>query len=114
VTGFEVASDELTTHAGHLDALQARLADVSAEAVGPGEVQRFLGDEREGTVPLEPGAKVLVTAPLAMATFTSEGRPYGYFDGMTGSASVRLRRETILFTLVPALRQLRLHFGGAS
>jgi hypothetical protein len=32
VTGFEVASDELTTHAGHLDALQARLAAVAGEA----------------------------------------------------------------------------------
>jgi hypothetical protein len=34
VTGFGVASDELTVHAGHLDALGARLAAVSAEAAG--------------------------------------------------------------------------------
>jgi len=32
VTGFEVASDELAVHAGHLDALEARLAAVSVEA----------------------------------------------------------------------------------
>jgi membrane fusion protein (multidrug efflux system) len=84
--------------------------DVSAEAVGPGDVQRFLGDE--GAVALEPGAKVLVSAALPLPTFTSEGHPYGYFDGMTGTAAVRVRRETILLTLLPALRQWRLLRGG--
>jgi len=81
------------------------LVDVSAEAVGPVEVQRLLGQERADSVPLGPGAKVLVTARLPAATFSSDGRPYGYFDGLTGTAEIRVRSEPILVTLVPALRQ---------
>ena len=81
------------------------VTDVSAEAVGPTEVMRFLGQERSDAVQLDPGAKVLVTARLPAATFTSEGQPYGYFDGLTGVAEVRVRSEPILVTLVPALRQ---------
>ena len=81
------------------------VTDVSAEAVGPTEVQRFLGQERADAVVLDPGAKVLVTARLPAATFTSEGQPYGYFDGLTGTAEIRVRSEPILVTLVPALRQ---------
>jgi membrane fusion protein (multidrug efflux system) len=81
------------------------LVDVSAEAVGPVEVQRFLGQEHVEAVALTPGAKVLVTARLPAATFSSEGQPYGYFDGLTGTAEIRVRNEPILVTLVPALRQ---------
>jgi membrane fusion protein (multidrug efflux system) len=81
------------------------VTDVSAEAVGPTEVQRFLGQERADAVQLDPGAKVLVTARLPAATFTSEGQPYGYFDGLTGTAEIRVRSEPILVTLIPALRQ---------
>jgi membrane fusion protein (multidrug efflux system) len=94
-----------------LDGFRYEYADlavlaVSAEAIGPLEVQRFLGQDREGAVALTPGAKVLVTAKLPASSFTSEGKPYGYFDGLTGSAEVRVRREPILVTLVPALKAL--------
>ncbi|MDB4996705.1 MAG: hemolysin [Myxococcaceae bacterium] len=82
------------------------VVDVSAEAVGPAEVQRYLGQERFDAVHLDPGAKVLVTATLPSSTFTSEGNPYGYFDGLTGTAEIRVRSEPILVTLVPALRRL--------
>jgi multidrug efflux pump subunit AcrA (membrane-fusion protein) len=80
--------------------------EVSAEAIGTAEVQRFLGGEKAGVVQVEPGAKVLVTAKLPAASFSSEGQAYGYFDGLTGSASIRLRREPILVTLIPSLRTL--------
>jgi membrane fusion protein (multidrug efflux system) len=80
------------------------IAEVSTEAVGSGEVQRLLGQERADVVHLDDGAKVVVTAHLPSATFTSAGRPYGYFDGLTGIATVRVRREPILVTLIPALR----------
>jgi multidrug efflux pump subunit AcrA (membrane-fusion protein) len=82
------------------------VTDVSAEAVGPTEVQRLLGQERSDAVALDPGAKVIVSARLPAATFSSEGQPYGYFDGLTGHAEVRLRSEPLLVTLIPALRQL--------
>jgi biotin carboxyl carrier protein len=84
------------------------VTNVSAEAVGPAEVQRFLGQERGDAVALDPGAKVFVTARLPKPTFTSEGQVYGYFDGLIGSASVRIRRETLLVTLIPALRRWQL------
>jgi membrane fusion protein (multidrug efflux system) len=79
--------------------------DISAEAVGSAEVQRLLGQERSDAVALDPGAKVLVSAKLPAATFNSEGRPYGYFDGLTGNAEVCVRSEPLLVTLIPALRQ---------
>ena len=80
------------------------LVDVSAEAVGSMEMQRFLGEEKADAVGLPPGSKVLVTARLPAATFSSEGQPYGYFDGLTGSAEIRVRREPLLMTLIPALK----------
>jgi multidrug efflux pump subunit AcrA (membrane-fusion protein) len=94
-----------------LDGFQYEYSDlvveeVSAEAVGTMEVQRFLGGEKVGAIQVDPGAKVLVTARLPAATFSSEGQAYGYFDGLTGSASIRVRREPILVTLIPALRTL--------
>jgi multidrug efflux pump subunit AcrA (membrane-fusion protein) len=80
--------------------------EVSAEAVGTSEVMRFLGNERGDAVRLDPGGKVLVTAKLPTASFVSEGQPYGYFDGLTGTAEIRVRREPIIVTLIPALRQV--------
>jgi membrane fusion protein (multidrug efflux system) len=81
------------------------VTDVSAEAVGPQEVQRLLGHDRSDAVTIDPGAKVLVTASLPAATFSSEGQAYGYFDGLTGTAEIRVRSEPILVTLVPALKR---------
>jgi len=80
--------------------------EVSAEAVGTAEVQRFLGGERADTVRLDPGGKVLVSGRLPARTFVSDGQPFGYFDGLTGTAEVRVRREPIVVTLVPALRRV--------
>ena len=82
------------------------VAEVTAEAVGTKEMQRFLGDERADAVTLDAGAKVLVTAMLPSPTFSSEGQRYAYFDGLTGTAEIRVRREPILVMLIPALRQL--------
>ncbi len=81
------------------------VTEVSAEAVGPAEVQRLLGRERADAVLLDPGAKVIVTAKLPAATFSSQGRPYGYFDGLTGNAEICVRSEPILVTLIPAFRE---------
>jgi multidrug resistance efflux pump len=88
----------------HYEYADLEVAEVAAEALGPAEVARYLGRDHEGAVPVEPGAKVRVSAKLPAATFTSEGQPYGYFDGLTGNASIQVRREPLLVTLVPALR----------
>jgi membrane fusion protein (multidrug efflux system) len=84
-----------------------RVEEVSSEAVGPTEVARLLGADRDGAVRIDPGGKVFVTGKLAESTFTSEGERYGYYDGLSGTAEVRVRREPIIVTLVPALRRLR-------
>jgi membrane fusion protein (multidrug efflux system) len=85
---------------------EVSVEEVSSEAVGPGEVARLLGNEHDGAVKLDPGGKVFVTGKLPATTFTSEGQPYAYFDGLTGNAEVRVRRESIVVTLIPALRQV--------
>jgi membrane fusion protein (multidrug efflux system) len=80
--------------------------EVSVEAVGTAEIQRFLGAERGDAIRLEPGGKVLVTGTLPASSFVSDGQAYRYFDGLTGTAEVRVRREPILVMLIPALRQV--------
>jgi membrane fusion protein (multidrug efflux system) len=80
--------------------------DVSAEAVGTQEVMRFLGQERADAVHLDSGGKVFVSGRMPASTFESEGEPYTYFDGLTGTAEVRVRREPLLVTLIPALREV--------
>jgi multidrug efflux pump subunit AcrA (membrane-fusion protein) len=83
--------------------------DVSAEAVGPMEVKRFFGQELDGAFPLASGAKVIVTARLDGSTFTSDGVPYGYYDGLTGTADIRVRREPLLVMLIPSLKAILHH-----
>jgi membrane fusion protein (multidrug efflux system) len=83
-----------------------RVEEVSTEAVGPAEVNRLLGTDRDGSLKLDPGGKVFVTGKLSAQTFTSEGERYRYYDGLSGTAQVRVRREPILVALVPALRRI--------
>ena len=83
-----------------------RVEEVSSEAVGPAEVTRLLGTDRDGALRLDPGGKVFVTGRLSAQTFTSEGERYRYYDGLSGTAEVRVRREPILVSLVPALRRI--------
>ncbi|MBK6694855.1 MAG: HlyD family efflux transporter periplasmic adaptor subunit [Myxococcales bacterium] len=83
-----------------------KVEEISAEAVGPTEVMRMLGQEKADSVAQDRGAKVLVSAKLPSSTFTSEGQAFGYFDGLTGTAEIRVRREPILVLLIPALRAL--------
>jgi len=82
------------------------IEDVSEEVIGPLEVRRYLGQELGDALVMQGGAKVLVTARVDTSTFTSDGVRYGYYDGLTGLAEVRLRRQSIVGMLVPALRTL--------
>ena len=77
---------------------------VGEGVVGPSEVRRFLGQEIFDSVRMTNGAKVLLTARLGSRTFTSEGRTYAFFDGLTGSVDVRVRDEPIIVTLLPFLK----------
>jgi membrane fusion protein (multidrug efflux system) len=88
------------------DYTDVTVEEVSSEAVGSREMQRLLGQERSDAVNLDTGAHVLVTAKIPTSTFSSEGESYAFFDGLTGLAEIRVRREPILVVLIPALRGL--------
>jgi len=77
---------------------------VSEEAIGPVEAKRYFGPELVDALPITAGAKTLIRARVPDSSFTFEGRPYGYFDGLTGTADVRVRSEPIIVMLIPALR----------
>jgi membrane fusion protein (multidrug efflux system) len=79
------------------------IESVADNVVGPSEVKRFLGADVADTVPLD-GPLVLVRARLPGSGFVSEGKRYDYYDGLPGRAEVRVRSETILVSLVPALK----------
>jgi membrane fusion protein (multidrug efflux system) len=93
VTGYSYAYQELT------------ISSVGAQAIGPGEVKRFLGQEMEDTLSVT-GPVVLVEASPCSPTFTVDGRNFEFYHGMTGIAEARVRTESILVALVPALRVL--------
>lgn len=78
--------------------------DVGQEVVGAAEVRRFLGPEVADALHLREGSYVLVHGKIPAKTFVSEGRSYGFFDGLTGSADVRVRKEPIVLLLLPALK----------
>ena len=92
-----------------LDGYEYEYHDLTVESVGdgvvgPSEVKRFLGQEIFDSVHMTQGAKVLVTARLTSRTFTSEGETYAFFDGLTGTAEIRVREEPIIVTLLPFLK----------
>jgi membrane fusion protein (multidrug efflux system) len=78
---------------------------VGDEAVGPGEVRRYLGQELADTVPVN-GSLVLVRARLPRATFGFDGRTYRYYDGIPGRVDIRVRSLPLLVMLFPPLRTL--------
>ncbi|MBI4511351.1 MAG: HlyD family efflux transporter periplasmic adaptor subunit [Deltaproteobacteria bacterium] len=78
---------------------------IGEEVVGPAEVRRFLGQEVGDTVPV-PGPVVLVKAKLPTKTFKINGQTVNYFDGMHATAEARIKGESVLVTLIPALKAL--------
>ncbi|MFO0636761.1 MAG: HlyD family efflux transporter periplasmic adaptor subunit [Nannocystaceae bacterium] len=78
---------------------------ISEGVVGAEEARRILGPQHADTLPLG-GSVVMVRASMPSTTFESDGETYPYHDGMGGTAEVRLRDETLLELLVPALKEL--------
>jgi membrane fusion protein (multidrug efflux system) len=91
VAGYSYAYQELT------------ITSVSAQIIGPNEVRRFLGQEIEDTMKVE-GPVVLVEAAPCAATFMVDGQSFDFYHGMSGVAEARVRTQSILVALVPALR----------
>lgn len=84
---------------------ELQIEEVGDEAVGPAEVQRFLGPDRAGAIATD-GPVVLVEASIPSLQFEASGASFAYHDGMIGNADVRLRTEPIALALVPGLRDL--------
>lgn len=81
------------------------IKSVGSQIIGPSEVKRYLGQEIEDTLSLQ-GPVVLVEAEPPQPTFTVDGHTFAFYHGMNGIAEARVRTESILLSLVPALRVL--------
>lgn len=78
---------------------------VSEEVFSPKEAMRVLGQKTADGLLLQ-GPVVLVRFQLPADSFDADGERYRYHDGMRGTVEVRVREESILATLIPALKQL--------
>ena len=78
--------------------------DVGQEVVGAAEVRRFLGPEVADALHLQEGSYVLVRGKIPARSFVSDGKTYNFFDGLTGSSDVQVRKEPIVVLLLPALK----------
>lgn len=93
VGGFSSAPVEIT------------IDEIGQEVIGPAEAARFLGPERADSVQV-PGGVVIVRARLRSDAIELDDRVYPYYDGMQGQLEVQVRRQSVLTTLVPGLRQV--------
>ncbi|MCG8462100.1 MAG: HlyD family efflux transporter periplasmic adaptor subunit [Holophagales bacterium] len=78
---------------------------VSEEVIGAAEARRVLGPGAGDALP-SGGPVIFAHARLPAATFESGGHEYRFHEGMRGVAEVRVRSETLLASLFPALRGL--------
>jgi membrane fusion protein (multidrug efflux system) len=81
---------------------------ISDAVIGPAEVRRYLGPEAADAMTLN-GPLLLIRAHLPARTFVVDGQELAFFDGLPGHASVRVRSESILVSLLPALKGLTSH-----
>jgi membrane fusion protein (multidrug efflux system) len=78
---------------------------VGDEAVGPAEVKRFLGADNADTIAVD-GPVVIVQVRLPSLDFAAGGERFQYYDGMVGTADVRVRTQSIALAVVPGLKDL--------
>lgn len=84
---------------------EVAVRSVADEVVGPAEAMRYLGRDREGALELH-GPVVVVETVLPSDTFVADDTEYRVYDGMQGTLEAEVRSETLLETLVPALKQI--------
>ncbi|MFY0533126.1 HlyD family efflux transporter periplasmic adaptor subunit [Nannocystis pusilla] len=84
---------------------EVSVRSVADEVVGPAEAMRYLGRDRQGALELA-GPVVVVETELPSDTFVADDTEYRVYDGMQGVLEARLRSETLLEVLIPALKQL--------
>ncbi len=78
---------------------------VADEIVGPSEAQRYLGPQLFDSLRLG-GPVVIVRARLPADGFTADGKRYRWHDGLSGLAEVRVRSDSVLATIIPAVKKL--------
>src|SRR5439155_8925204 len=89
---------------------QVPIEFVGNEAVGPGEIRRYLGDEVSDALTVQ-GSLVFVRARLERPTFVYDGKSYRYYDGIPGRVDVATRSTRLILVLFPFLREV---FGDAA
>jgi membrane fusion protein (multidrug efflux system) len=100
---LEPGNQMLVELVGYRDVHQTiPIESVDDEVVGPQEASRFLGQQLQGSIPID-GPVVLVRGRLPRRSFVLEDTSYDYHDGMAARAEVAVRRRSILRALVPAL-----------
>ncbi len=93
VAGYRYAYQEMT------------ISSVGAQIIGPTEVRRFLGQEIQDTLKLE-GPVILFEATPSASTFVVDGQSFDFYHGMNGTMEARIRSESLVFALFPALRTI--------
>ncbi len=86
--------------------LNTAIESVGSQVIGPAEARRFLGTGIGDAVDIG-GSVVVVRCALPHSRFYSSTREYRVHDGMKAIAEVEVRRERMLFRLIPALKGLQ-------
>ncbi len=82
-----------------------RIDTVGRQAIGPGEARRYLGAEIADAIELS-GPVVVVRCRLSSDSFFAWKEEYRVHDGMRATAEVEVRRERLLYRLIPGLKVL--------
>lgn len=83
---------------------EVALRSLADEVIGPEEAMRHLGRGNQGA--LELAGEVVVVTVDAPDAFIADGVEYRLFEGMQGTLESKVRAETVLEALVPALKKL--------
>ena len=83
---------------------EVALRSIADEVIGPEEAMRYLGRGNQGT--LEIAGEVVVVTVEAPSSFVADGVEYRLFEGMHGTLESKVRSESILEALIPAIKKL--------
>tara|TARA_R110002096_G_scaffold42143_2_gene113496 strand:+ start:12811 stop:14658 length:1848 start_codon:yes stop_codon:yes gene_type:complete len=80
------------------------IESVSKDVMGPAEASRALGRGLVDSIAL-PASVVILRGTLQTPGFEVDGEEYRYSHGMLGLAEVKLRSDSVIRTLIPALKR---------
>ena len=81
------------------------IRSVSAQAIGPREVRRYLGNDIGDAVQIE-GPAVIAEAVLPSCSFESDGQTFRFHRGMSGTSEIQLREQPLWALFFPELRKV--------